>query len=110
MSGEPLRKLEARYEHEKKKHPGLSFANFLAESALMELERRDMLRESGFISFLTYTDENNIVILKDARKQNQFIEIQIKGKKLKCLNDDSFECIHVGFALALPEVRRALAA
>jgi hypothetical protein len=76
----------------------------------VELERRDTPRESGFISFLTYADENNIVILKDARKQNQFVEVQTNGKKLKCLNDDSTECIHVGFALALPEIRKLLAA
>jgi hypothetical protein len=48
------------------------------------------------------------LIHKDTRRQNKFIEIQIKGRKPKCLNDDSFECIHVGFALALPEVRKAL--
>lgn len=108
MSGEPLRKLEARYDQEKKKRPSLSFATFLAESALMELERRDMLREAGFISLLTYTDDNTVV-LKDVRKQNKFIEVQIKNKKLKCLDDDSADCIHCGFALALPEVRKALA-
>ena len=107
MSGEPLRKLEARYDQEKKKRPGLSFATFLAESALMELERRDMLKESGFVSLVTYTDDN-ILILKDARKQNKFVEVQIKNKKVKCLDDDLFDCIHCGFALALPEVRKAL--
>lgn len=108
MSGEPLRKLEARYDLEKKKRPSLSFATFLAESALMELERRDMLKESGFVSLVTYTDDN-ILILKDARKQGKFVEVQIRNKKVKCLDDDSFDCIHCGFALALPEVRKALA-
>jgi len=107
MSGEALRKLEARYEQEKKKRPSLSFATFLTESALMELERRDMLRDSGFISLVTYTDDN-ILILKDSRKQNKFVEVQIKNRKVKCLDDDTFDCIHCGFALALPEVRKAL--
>jgi gluconate kinase len=108
MSGELLRKLEALYEKEKKKHPGISFASFLAGSALMELERREILHEAGLISLLTFTDDNNIVILKDARKDNHFVEVQIKGKRLKCLNDNSADCIHVGFALAIPEVRKAL--
>lgn len=108
MSGEILRKLEARYEQERKKHPALSFAAFLAESALMELERRDMLREPSSISLLTYTDDNNILILRDARRRNKLIEVQIKNRKAKCLDDDSSDCIHCGFALALPEVRRVL--
>lgn len=107
LSGEALRKLEARYERELKKTPGLAFAAFVADSALMELERRDMLRESGSISFVTFEDD--MVILKDTRGQNsKFFEVQRKGKLLKCLTDDSMDCVHVGFALALPEVRRAL--
>jgi hypothetical protein len=38
----------------------------------------------------------------------QLIEVHIKNKKLKCIADDDFDCIHVGFALAIPEVRMAL--
>jgi hypothetical protein len=35
-------------------------------------------------------------------------EVQIRNNSIKCLYDDSSDCIHVGFALALPEVRRIL--
>lgn len=108
ISGESLRKLEARYDQEKKKQPGLSFAGFLAESALMELERRDLLKESGFLSFVSYMDNDNIVIIKDARKQGKFVEVQFKNKRVRCLDDNSADCIHCGFALALPDVRKAL--
>ena len=108
ISGEPLRKLAARYEQEKKKQPGLSFAAFLAESALMELERRDLLKDSGFLSFVSYMDNDNIVILKDARKHGKFVEVQFKNKKVRCLEDSSSDCIHCGFALALPDVRKVL--
>jgi len=48
------------------------------------------------------------VILKDAKKVNRLIEVQIRDKKAKCITEDKFDCIHVGFALALPEVRQAL--
>jgi len=106
LSGESLRKLKARYDKELKKTPGLAFASFVADSALMELERRDMLRESGSISFVTFEDD--IVILRDTRRENKFFEVQRKGRALKCLNDNSMDCVHVGFALALPEVRRVL--
>ena len=108
MSGKPLKALEAKYEEEKKARPNLSFAAFVTESALLELERRDMLKEAQLISLVVYTDDT--AILKDARKgNNKFFEVQIRSKKLKCLTDDNFDCSHVGFALALPQVRTALA-
>lgn len=106
LSGEQLKKLEARYDKEIKKNPTLSFASFIAESALMELERKDMIREAGFISYSAF--EDNVLFLKDSRKENRIFEVQIKEKKLKCLTDDEFDCAHVGFAMALPDVRKAM--
>jgi hypothetical protein len=108
LSGGQLKKLEERFDIAKKSKPGLSFASFIADSALMELERKDMLRESGFISYSAF--EDNVLFLKDSRKENRIFEVQIKSRKLKCLTDDDFDCVHVGFAMALPEVRKALAA
>jgi hypothetical protein len=107
LSGAVLKQLEAKYEAEKKKRPTLSFASFIAESAIIELERRDMLREGVYISKVAF--ENDVLFLKDAKKLDRTIEVQIKNKKLKCLTDDDSDCIHVGFALALPEIRKALA-
>ena len=52
--------------------------------------------------------EDNILIVRDLRKAGQLIEVHIKNKKLKCIADDDFDCIHVVFELALPEVRMAL--
>lgn len=106
LSGEQLKKLEQRYETAKKNKPSLSFASFIAESALMELERKDMIREAGFISYSAF--ENDILFLKDSRKESRIFEVQIRDRKLKCLTDNSSDCAHVGFAHALPEVRRAL--
>jgi hypothetical protein len=50
VSGKSLAELEHKYNIEKTKHPNLSFAAFVSESALMELERRRILREAQFIS------------------------------------------------------------
>jgi hypothetical protein len=86
------------YKREKVKRPSLSFA------ALIELERRKILREAQFISVIGFGD--GTVILKDVRKDGRLIEVQIRNKNLKCLYDDSSDCVHVGFALALPEVRK----
>ena len=106
VGGKTLTKLEQLYRKEKSKQSKLSFASFIAESALIELERRNILREAQQISLISYADDT--VILKDVRKAQRFIEVQIRNKKLMCLFDDTDSCIHVGFALALPEVRRAL--
>lgn len=106
LSGKRLEELEQKYNIEKKKHPTVSFASFIAESALMELERRQIIREASFISLIGIHED--IITLKDARNRDKFIEVQIKNKKPKCLTDNKQECIHVGFVLALPEVRKAL--
>lgn len=108
VSGEALRRLEERYEHERVNRPTLKFASFIAESALMELDRKNILKEAQYISLVGINDD--MVILKDARKNGRFFEVQIRGKKLACITEDNDEeCIHVGFALALPEVRKVLA-
>jgi hypothetical protein len=104
VSGKALTILEQRYRIEKTKKPNLSFAAFISEAALME--RRNILKEAQFISVIGF--EDNTLIIRDLRKAGQLIEVQIKNKKLKCIADDDFDCIHVGFALALPEVRMAL--
>jgi len=106
VSGKVLSKLEGIYKLEKVKRPNLSFASFISESALIELERRNILREAQQISVIGFGDDS--VILKDVRKIDRFIEVQVRDRKLKCISDNKFDCIHVGFALALPEVRRAL--
>jgi hypothetical protein len=99
FSGKVLKKLEEIYTLEKNKNPSLSFASFVSESALIELERRQILKEAPLISLIS---------LKYLRKNNRLIEVQIRNKNLKCISDDKFDCIHVGFTLALPEVRKAL--
>jgi hypothetical protein len=106
VSGKVLTQLEDNYKSEKVKRPNLSFAAFVSESALIELERRKILREAQFISLIGFGDD--AVILKDVRKDRMLIEVQIRNKYLKCLHDDKSDCIHVGFALALPEVRKIL--
>lgn len=106
LSGKALMQLEDNYKIEKAKRPSLSFATFVSDSALVELERRKILREARFISLLGFGDDS--VILKDLRKDGKLIEVQIRDINLMCLHDDSSDCIHVGFALALPEVRKML--
>ncbi len=58
VSGKSLSELERKYNIEKAKHPNLSFAAFVSESALIELERRRMLREAQFISLVGLNDDH----------------------------------------------------
>lgn len=106
VSGRNLKELERRFLVEKNKTPNLSFAAFVSDSALMELERRKILSEAQFISLIGMQD--NVIFLKDYKKPERLIEVYLKNKKLKCSCRQQSECMHVGFALALPEVRRAL--
>lgn len=106
VSRKTFERLNKSYAAQRTKQPNLSFASFISESALIELERRKILREAQLVSLIGFGDDN--VILKDARKENNLIEVQIRDKKLKCITEGKFDCIHVGFALALPEVRKAL--
>lgn len=107
ISGNALKKIDERFKKEQKTKPSLKFASFVADSAVMELERKNMLKEAYQISLIGVNEDT--IFLKDHRKKERFIEVRIRDKKLYCLEDHkSEECIHVGFALALPEVRIAL--
>lgn len=91
ISGKALTQLEDNYKQEKAKRPNLSFATFVSESALIELERRKILREAQFISLVGFGDD--AVILKDVRKDGRLIEVQIRNRNLKCISEDKFDCI-----------------
>lgn len=107
LSGTRLTKLEKKFEAEKSKRPSLTFTGFITEAALMELERQNLLREAQFISFIGEND--GIVALKDFRQKEKLVEVQVKENEVICLNVECKpNCIHIGFALALPEVRKRL--
>ncbi len=78
----------------------------LQETPVVELEGKKILKEAQCISIIGY--QHDMLYLKDTRKNHRIIEVQVLNKTLKCITDDSDECIHVNFALALPEVRDAL--
>ncbi|HKQ22206.1 MAG TPA: hypothetical protein VJS91_09215 [Nitrososphaeraceae archaeon] len=106
VSGETLKKLQKKYDLEKQKNPKISFASFISDSAIIELERRKILKEAQFISIVGFDD--NVLTLKDYRKKERFVEIHLKNKQLWCNADRKYDCTHIGFALALPEVRSAI--
>lgn len=62
---------------------------------MKEMSEKCQELEAKFNGLLQYFKKNSI-------------EVQIKEKKPKCLTEDTTDCIHVGFVLALPEVRKML--
>jgi hypothetical protein len=52
--------------------------------------------------------EDTILIRDNRRKVDRTIEVKLKDNELYCTYDESFECVHIGFAWALPEVYKAL--
>jgi hypothetical protein len=47
-------------------------------------------------------------LIAHQKHQRQFDSVHTKNKELRCIADGDFECLHIGFVLALPEVRMAL--
>ena len=51
--------------------------------------------------------EGNSIMIKD-NKIGRIAEVQVHGKELVCMLDERKDCVHVGFAYAIPEVYRVL--
>jgi hypothetical protein len=51
--------------------------------------------------------QGNSIMIKD-NKIGRIVEVQVHGKELVCLNCKKKDCVHVGFACAIPEVYRVM--
>jgi hypothetical protein len=51
--------------------------------------------------------EGNSIMIKD-NKIGRIAEVQVHGKELICMLDEKKDCVHVGFACAIPEVYRLI--
>lgn len=83
----------------------LAVASFISEATSLELQRKNIFHRSQFISLIGFQD--NVLYLEDA-KRTSIIETYLRNNTLFCQNDSSFECIHVSFGLAFPEVNMRL--
>ena len=105
MSGKRLERLEQEFQQNKSRQLGSSFSAFIADAALIELERRKLINQAAYISLIAIND--NVIILKDVN-EGSFAEVYLRDRILKCDTCKKNDCIHVGFALALPEIRKFL--
>ncbi|MDG6904245.1 MAG: hypothetical protein JRN20_00505 [Nitrososphaerota archaeon] len=51
--------------------------------------------------------DGNSIMIKD-NKIGRIIEVQVHGKDLICMLDEKKDCVHVGYACAIPEVYRII--
>jgi hypothetical protein len=51
--------------------------------------------------------ESNSIMIKD-NKIGRIVEVQVHGKDLICMLDEKKDCVHVGYAYAIPEVYRLM--
>ncbi|MGA2874002.1 MAG: hypothetical protein ABSE82_00570 [Nitrososphaerales archaeon] len=51
--------------------------------------------------------DGNSIMIKD-NKIGRIVEVQVHGKDLVCMFDDKKDCVHVGYACAIPEVYRLM--
>ena len=49
----------------------------------------------------------NSIMIKD-NKVGRLVEVQVRGKQIVCLYCNKKDCVHVGFAYAIPEVYRVM--
>ncbi|MGD1837728.1 MAG: hypothetical protein ACPKPY_06685 [Nitrososphaeraceae archaeon] len=98
-------KLKKKHKDELKKSPtktNKDFGGYVNDLLANLLERDDFLNSyNPNISVIDIS--NNILYLKDGKRT---IEIFPKNNELYCSYDDSFDCKHIKYSFAIPEVSK----
>jgi hypothetical protein len=80
----------------------ISYTGFVNDLIWHVIEADELLlRGAPFLSVVSM--EADGVTLRDA-KLDRIVQVKVKKGKLVCELDNSTDCIHVGFAYAIPEV------
>ncbi len=83
-----------------------SFSKFVNDLILEHIEADENLSlQAPFMQKIGMQD--NSIMIKD-NKLGRIAEVQVKGKDLVCMLDESKDCVHVGFAYAIPDVYRVM--
>jgi hypothetical protein len=83
-----------------------SFSRYVNDLIIEKVEEDENLaRQAPFMQKVGLQD--NSIMIKD-NKIGRIAEVQIRGKDLVCMLDDKRDCVHVGFAYAIPDVYRVI--
>lgn len=94
-----------RHEDEvKAQKTNLSFTKWVSEYLLMNLERDEFLRIYS-PSLEKIGIHNNRITIRD-NKLDKLTDVFLKDEEFFCSLDETDDCIHIHFALALPELGR----
>lgn len=102
------KKLEKRRVEAAKKFPDTpeKFGTYVNDLLTDVLDKDDFLQKfAPMLSLDGYN--NNMLFIRDETKKAR-VEIYRHDNKIKCAFDDSFDCEHVHFALAIPEIAKML--
>jgi hypothetical protein len=74
-------------------------------TVLMEALEKDKFLQTFAPSLSKVGFEDNVLFIRDA-KQGKTVEIYLKDRTLYCNTCESKDCLHIHYALALPEVAK----
>ena len=99
--------LKKKYEEDfKGKKVKVSLTSFINDLLWEVIERDEVLKNySPYLEEVAV--EGDRVIIKDNRI-DRIAELVLKDKELYCLLDDRKDCVHIGFAWAIPKVYKAM--
>lgn len=83
---------------------GVKDADDLLNLAIDKVSRMREPRER-LEHFNVYQDH---VTVQDNQLNGKLVNVYIRDRKFVCDHDNSSDCIHVGYAMSLPEVKRKL--
>lgn len=91
------------YEKAKSKaaEKGLTLVDYVNDTILQSVEKEAFLKT--YAPHIEKISTGDTIILRD-NKIKKIVEIYLKDAKLYCTNDEGHDCIHVHFALGMPEV------
>lgn len=81
-----------------------SFIKWFSDYVMMNLERDEFLKDyAPYLEKIGYS--NNMLTIRD-HKVNNITDIFMKDGRLYCSLDETDDCMHIHFALALPELSK----
>ena len=101
---------KAKQRYDKKQKTGQlenkSFSKFVNDLIIESIEADENLSLQAPMMQKIGLQDNSIMI-KD-NKIGRIVEVQVHGKDLICMLDERKDCVHVGYAYAIPEVYRLM--
>ncbi|MEM3383873.1 MAG: hypothetical protein QXD42_06845 [Nitrososphaerales archaeon] len=83
-----------------------SLASYVSDILWNVIESEEILRKYG--PFLEkFAIEPDKIFIKDNRL-DRIAELVLRDGDLYCILDESFNCVHIGFAWSIPEVYKAM--